>query len=210
MAAYWHIALPIEVRFQDVEELANGFEAKYAADFVFDKVHHYQVQSPELSDGRRLTFDRTEKHYHLDGKLLRSVFPRFYVDFIHCFQEYATEHQYNVYSVARDDDIVSPFLETFTSVAFDDDVDRYLEALDAIEDNYLINHYHLPSSVVYHGYPLAKGYASSMRIISLLHSHEKMQVIPEETVAFHNFVPFMHARFKDRYAIAKYVFVTGY
>ncbi len=210
MGAYWHISLPVEVKFSDKKETSEIFEKTYGEDFVFDKVHDYQVESPKLPDGSRLTFDRSEKIYHLDVNLLKNEFKNFYIDFIKYFQEYTTNCKYNVYSMALDDDLIIPFMKKFNAIAFDDNLDSYMEILKGIKENYFINYFDLPGMIVYHGYPFPKSHNSSMQIISLLHSHEKMQLIPEETVTFHNVVDYVREKLKDKYIISKYVFVAGF
>lgn len=210
MGAYWHISLPVKVRFADTKGMSELFDKTYGEDFIFDKVDHYQIHSPKLANGRRLTFNRSEKIYHLDPNLLKNEFKDFYVDFISYFQEYTTNHKYHIYSAALDHDIITPFMKKFKAIDFKDNLGSYMESLENIKENYFISDYKLHSSVVYHGYPFPTNYNSSMWVISLLHSHEKIQVIPEEMVLFHNVVDYIQEKSKYKYKISKYIFVAGF
>jgi len=210
MGAYWHLALPVAVRFQDTKDMVEVFENLYGADFIFDSIEQYQIESPPFSDGSRLTFDRSEKIYRMDSNLWKAEFRNFYLTLLEHFQVCATQRKYAIYSVALDRKLLDPFLQAFEMVDVQDDPEKYLETLQAIEGNYFLHFYDLPQSVAYHGYPLPRHHHSSIKMISLLSSHEKMDVIPEETVMFHNALDALKERLQPAYRLAKYLFVVGF
>jgi len=200
----------VAVRFQDTKEMTEVFEKTYGADFIFDNIEQYQIESPQLPNGSRLTFDRSEKIYHVDLNLWKAEFRNFYLAFITAFQTYAAQHNYTVYSVALDQKLINPFIEKFKTFDVQDDPEKYVKILQTIETNYFLHVYDVPQSVVYHGYPLPRHSPSQIKMISLLSSYEKMQVMPEETVLLHNVVEYLKGNLPAAYRLAKYLFVVGF
>jgi hypothetical protein len=210
MGAFWHIALPVEIRFEETKEMSAFVETTYGDDFLFDHVEEYQVQSPKLPDGKRLTFDRREKIYRVNTTVWKTEFRAMYLAFFEAFQAYSVRRKYQIYSVALDQQLLTPFLQQFKAIDLQDEPDQCAERLESLDDNYFIHFYDLPHMVVYHGYPLPISDSSSMKIFSLLTSHKKMQVIPEETVMFQNAVEEIKVQLHDAYRLSRYLFVAGY
>ena len=64
---------------------------------------------------------------------------------------------------------------------------------------------------MYEGYPLEDGDEnSSMNVLVLWHSYEKMDVYTKETVAFDLLVEILKGKYSKTFVMAKYVFVGGY
>jgi len=85
--------------------------------------------------------------------------------------------------------------------------------LNDIDDNYYLHYESIPSMVVYHGWPDAlhsKSRNYSMGGFVFLHSYEKMNVIPEETVLFYNLKDKIQRQLSKRYTIANYIHTLGY
>lgn len=110
MGAYWHLALPVAVRFQDTKDMVEVFENLYGADFIFDSIEQYQIESPPFSDGSRLTFDRSEKIYRMDSNLWKAEFRNFYLALLEHFQAYATPRKYSIYIASHRRELFSPLL----------------------------------------------------------------------------------------------------
>ncbi len=82
-----------------------------------------------------------------------------------------------------------------------------------IRDNYYLYYESIPSMVVYHGWPDELDSSSrnySMEGFTFLLSHEKMNVIPEETVLFYNLKDKIKKELLNEYTIAKYVYILGF
>jgi len=212
MSAFWRILLPIRISLQDNDAMLKRFDNLYAEDFVFDKVHTYQIEAPtKRADGTPFVFERTEKIYHLDSTLLKQELQPFFVAFVKQFQRYANEQKYEIYSALKDEPGLDLFLEQFTSYQFDGDVDKFMAYLgDGEQENYFVHDDSLPHYAAYQGYPFSTKYNSSIQVISLLYSYEKMGVFPEETVMFHNFTEYIKKNLRDRFKLAQYIFVAGY
>ena len=210
MGAYWHIALPFEVQCQDKPPQTKMVETLYGGDFRFEHVEEYQVKSPELPDGARLTFDRREKIYRLDQHIWNTEFQPFYLAFLETLQAHIVQRGYRVYSVVTDQELLEPFLSEFKRIEAQNDIESYLQAVEALETNCFLHSYDLPQQVAYHGYPLPSADASSMKIVTLLHSYEKMNVIPEETVMFHNAIDAIKTKLSGSFRLTNYVCVIGF
>ncbi len=87
------------------------------------------------------------------------------------------------------------------------------EKLGDIEDNYYLRYESIPSMVVYHGWPdelRSESRNNSMEGFIFLHSYEKMNVIPEETVLFFNLKDRIKRELSKKYAIANYIYTLGF
>jgi hypothetical protein len=199
MGIFWHVLLPVKVAFQNTRIMSEKFECLYSEDFVFDTI---QLEFPKHYN---------QKIYHLNSGLLKTELQSFYVDFVNHFQKFAINQNYNIYSAIKDSKLIGPFLERFTSIEFGRNMDSFMALLgDAEQENYFLYYDNLPCYVVYQGYPFPTEYNSSMGVISIMTSFEKINVIPEETVMLHNFVNYIKEMMKDKYKISKYIFVAGY
>lgn len=210
MGAYWHIALPFEVRCLDRPEQTEMVEKMYGEDFRFDHIEREPIELPGLPGGKPFRRERCEKIYRLDANVWKSEFQPFYLAFIEAFRAYAAQCRYRVYSEALDQKLITPFLQQFKGIDVGNDPKNYVEMAQSLEENYFLHYYDLPQCVVYHGYPLPSADASSMKIVTLLHSHEKMNVIPEETVMFYNAVEVINAQLRASFRMAKYLFAAGF
>ena len=90
------------------------------------------------------------------------------------------------------------------------DPKQYATELKTREHNYFVHFYDLPEMVVYHGYPLPHGNSTSIKILSILTSHEKMQVLPEETVMFYQSVEQLKEQLSSSYRLANYLLLLGF
>ncbi len=87
------------------------------------------------------------------------------------------------------------------------------EQLDDFKDNYYLYYESIPSMVVYNGWPdelRSRSRSYSMEGFTFLHSHEKMNVIPEETVLFYNLKDKIKKELLNEYTIAKYLYILGF
>ena len=210
MGAYWHIALPFEVRCLDRPEQTEMVEKMYGEDFRFDHIEREPIELPGLPGGKPFRRERCEKIYRLDANVWKSEFQPFYLAFLETLQAHVAQRGYRVYSVVTDQKLLEPFLSEFKRIEAQNDIESYLQAVEALETNCFLHSYDLPQQVVYHGYPLPSADASSMKIVTLLHSHEKMNVIPEETVMFHNAIDAIKTKLSGSFRLTNYVCVIGF
>jgi len=92
-------------------------------------------------------------------------------------------------------------------------LEKIAEQLKNIQHNYYLRYESIPGAVVYHGWPVelhSKSRNYSIGGFIFLHSHEKMNVIPEETVLFYNLKDKIKRQLSGRYAIAEYTCVLGF
>jgi hypothetical protein len=104
-------------------------------------------------------------------------------------------------------DCLTPFSITRASL------EKMDEKLKVMEDNYFLRYEGIPGMVVYHGWPEELHSDSrhyGMGGFIFLHSWEKMNVIPEETVLFYNLKDKIRKELSPKYAIAKYVYTLGF
>ena len=210
MGAYWHIALPFEVRCLDRPEQTEMVEKMYGEDFRFDHIEREPIELPGLPGGKPFRRERCEKIYRLDANVWKSEFQPFYLAFLETLQAHVAQRGYRVYSVVTDQKLLEPFLSEFKRIEAQNDIESYLQAVEALETNCFLHSYDLPQQVAYHGYPLPSADASSMKIVTLLHSYEKMNVIPEETVMFHNAIDAIKTKLSGSFRLTNYVCVFGF
>ena len=210
MGAYWHIALPFEVRCLDRPEQTEMVEKMYGEDFRFDHIEREPIELPGLPGGKPFRRERCEKIYRLDANVWKSEFQPFYLAFLETLQAHVAQRGYRVYSVVTDQKLLEPFLSEFKRIEAQNDIESYLQAVEALETNCFLHSYDLPQQVAYHGYPLTGADGSSMKIASLLASYEKMNVFPEETVMFHNAIDAIKTKLSAAFRLANYVCVIGF
>lgn len=91
--------------------------------------------------------------------------------------------------------------------------EKIVEKLRDMIDNYHLHYDTIASMVVYHGWP--EELQSQSRVYGMagfifLHSWEKMNVIPEETVLFYNLKDKIKDQLSKKYPIAKYIHTLGF
>jgi len=211
MAAYWHILLPYRISFQDEPEMQQAFDKKFGEGFIFEKIHEYEVEAPPLSDGYVMKFQRREKNYYLDPALLAKEFKPYYQYLTSEFKAlYENKEDRGFYSSLFDEKVFPDFLRRFEELPFEDFTKSYIEVLEKMNGNYFIHFDGLAPMYVYEGYPLPSDSNSEMKVVSLLNSYEKMNVIGEETAAFFRFGDHLKEKGAEQFKIARYVFVAGY
>ena len=151
-----------------------------------------------------------------------------------------TRHKINLTYMLTDENLeqVKPFLnEAWKLIKTEDDsiipdglhdfIDNYLtplsitresyekvgKTLEEMVGNYYLYYESLADMVVYHGWP--EELRSPSRVYSMngfifLHSYEKMNVIPEETVLFYNLRDKIKKELSPKYTIAKYIYTLGF
>jgi hypothetical protein len=151
-----------------------------------------------------------------------------------------TRHKINLTYMLTDENLkqVKPFLndawrlieaenKSIITDGLNDFIDNYLNPLgitrasfekvgktiNEMMDNYYLRYEKLPDIVVYHGWPdelRSKSRNYGMDGLIFLHSYEKMNVIPEETVLFYNLRDKIKKELASKYIIAKYVYTLGF
>ena len=212
MAAYWRILLPYKITYSDNPEMDAAFQETFGAqDYEFAGVSEYEVQSPPLPSGNRLTFQRKEKTYMLSEELLRTEWKPLCGWIWTTFREmYGNVPKRKFHASIFDDRLFLPFLESFTSVDFSGMNDAYQENVDAIEENYFLRFDDIPSQVVYEGWPLPTGHGSSMETTTFLYGYEKMNMLAAETVAFNNFANQIQEQGENLFRLSRYVLALGF
>lgn len=109
MGAYWHIALPFEVRCLDRPEQTEMVEKMYGEDFRFDHIEREPIELPGLPGGKPFRREQCEKIYRLDANVWKSEFQPFYLAFLETLQAHVAQRGYRVYSVVTDQNCLSRF-----------------------------------------------------------------------------------------------------
>ncbi|MDM8561253.1 hypothetical protein [Candidatus Parabeggiatoa sp. HSG14] len=207
MAAFWHLFVPVTIsttmnkdEFEGIAENSNVLPEPFAQDFV-------EVNRNEWSDeheilGTRLKMDLT---YILSDKNREQIKP-----FLkEAWQLIEAENSSIIPKGLNEfiEETLNPF--NFSSMSYEN-IEKELEE---IEDNYYLRYESIPSMVVYHGWPEelhSRSRSYSIGGLIFLHSHEKMNVIPEETVLFYNLKEKIRRELSNRYAIANSLYTLGF
>ncbi|MGE5343530.1 MAG: hypothetical protein ACM3SY_18835 [Candidatus Omnitrophota bacterium] len=207
MGAFWHLFVPLAVsitiekeEFEAIPENESLLPQPFANDFFEVSRREREETTTYLGTRHKinLTFMPTDEN-------LEQVKP-FLIEAWKLIQ-------------AEDDSIIPEDLNQFIDDSLTPlsitraSIDEVGKTLEEMMDNYYLRYESLASMVVYHGWPTelrSRSRDYSMRGFIFLHSYEKMNVIPEETVLFYNLRDKIRKELSSKYAIAKYVYTVGF
>lgn len=210
MAAYWHILLPLEFSIEDKAEMNSLFEAQYRQDFSFVKELEYKKVLVMPQQSNELLFQHTERHYQLSAEILKQEFLAFYRLFMYEFRKLYMTDRPKFFSHAFETDLLEDFMRELEDLNCEGFESRCIQALEQMPDNYFLHFEQLIPQYVYEGYPFPSQLHSSLKVVCLLHSNEKMGTSTAETLAFHNFVQFFKEKYQHKFRLAQYLFTAGF
>lgn len=210
MAAHWHIMLPYELIVEDKPEMDLAYEEQYKEHFIFERTNEYQKVLAMPIGVPQMAFHYREKQYQLSKTVLREEFLAFYRFFLNEFSKLYNTEKPKFYSHVFETDVLSDFLRNMEDLNCNGFEMRCIETIERIPTNYFLHFETLHPGLVYEGYPLPLHYHSEIKAVCLLHSYEKMNLVAQETVAFHNFVNHIQEVAKDKFKLAKYLFTAGF
>lgn len=207
MGAFWHLFAPVKIsvtmnkkEFETIPGNETALPEPFAKDF-------FEVSRKEWSDENKYqgTRQKISLTYMLPDENMEQV------------KSFLNEAWQLI--EAEDPSIIPEGLNYFieesltplsiTRASFE----KIVEKLRDIEDNYFLHYESIAGIVVYHGWPgelYSKSRYYSMGGFIFLHSYEKMNVIPEETVLFYNLVDKIKKQLSKKYTIAKYIYTLGF
>jgi hypothetical protein len=194
---------------EDKSEMNLVFESSYKKHFQFVKELEYQKVLVLATSSEEVVFQRKEKHYSLSKDLLQEEFLAFYRFMMYEFRQMYQEDRRNMDSDAFESELLEEFLRNLEDLNCRGFETRCVEALEKMSNNYFLHFESISPQYVYEGYPLPTNYHSSMKVLCLLHSSEKMNSHPQETFAFQNFTNYIKEK-AARFKIAQYLFMAGY
>ena len=182
MGAFWHLFVPVAIGItMDKEESETIAENDTALPKPFAK-DFFEVERREWSREHKFlgTRHKVDITYMLSDQNIAQIKP---------FLNEAWQ-----LIEAEDSSIIPEGLNKFKSNLSQLSISRAsLEKMDErlrdIEDNYYLRYESISSTVVYHGWPnelYSDSRNDSMGGFIFLHSYEKMDLVPEETVLFFN------------------------
>jgi len=212
MAAYWHLLLPYKITYSDKPEMEAAFQEKFGEQhYEFVGVSEYEVQSPLLPNGKRLTFPRREKTYALKPSVLQSEWQPLCRWIWEEFRKtYMDRPERGFYSSLFDDKLYVPFVRAFERLGSSGFNDVYEKKLEKLDSNCFVRFDELPSQVVYEGWPLPLDESSSMEAATFLYGYEKMNIIAAETAAFWEFARHIRIEGVAKCELARYMQVMGF
>lgn len=207
MGAFWHLFVPVEIsitmnknEFQTIQENETPLPLPFAQDF-------FEVNREEWTDenkylGKRQKINLT---YMLADESIEQI-KSFLIDAWKLIES----EQASIIPEGLHDFIKNCLTSFSITRASFEKMDK---KLNNMEDNYFLRYESIPGMVVYHGWPDelhsdTRNYGMGGFIF--LHSWEKMNVIPEETVLFYNLKDKIKKELSPKYAIAKYVYTLGF
>jgi len=207
MGAFWHLYVPVKVNVtmdkSEIEAIGTNHTVlpePFAKDF-------FEISRQEWTDEQKYlgTRHKINLAYTLADENLNQIKP-----FLSEAWQLIKAEDSSIITEGLDDfikDHLTPLDISRTSSGKIDD------QLGALVHNYYLYYESIPSRVVYHGWPneLHSGSRNySMEGFIFLHSFEKMNVIPEETVLFYNLKDKIKRELSNKYTIAQYIYTLGY
>ncbi len=207
MGAFWHLFVPVSIsitmnkkEFEAIPGNETALPQPFANDFFEVNREEWTDENKYLGTRHKITLtymladenmDQIKSFLNEAWQLIEaerdSIIPEGLNDFIK--------------------DFLTPLSITRASV------EKIDEKLRDIEDNYFLRYESVPSMVVYHGWPdelHSESRNYSMGGFIFLHSWEKMNLIPEETVLFYNLRDKIKKDLSPKFAAAKYIYTLGF
>ncbi len=207
MGAFWHLFSPVTVNitmnkreFEAIAENQIALPEPFAKDF-------FEVSRNEWSDENKILGMRHKINltYMLSDENINQIKP-----FLNEAWHLIEAENSSIIPKGLNDFIKNSLTPLSISGA---SFEKIAEQLRDIEDNYYLRYESIPGAVVYHGWPdelHSKSRNYSIEGFIFLHSYEKMNVIPEETVLFYNLKDKIRRQLSDRYTIAEYTYTLGF
>jgi hypothetical protein len=207
MGAFWHLFVPVTIRItMNKKEFAAipGNETALPQPFAN---HFFEVSREEWTDENKYigTRQKINLTYMLADENIEQI-----KSFLNEAWQLIEAERASIIPEGLNDFIkncLTPLSITRASI------EKIDEKLRDMEDNYFLRYESLPGMVVYHGWPdelHSESRNNSMGGFIFLHSWEKMNVIPEETVLFYNLRDKIKKELSPKYAAAKYVYTLGF
>lgn len=209
MAAYWHILLPLEIAIEDQAAMRSVFEKSYKQDFQFVKELEYQKVLVLAQSSEEVVFQRKERHFSLSRELLKEEFLPFYRFMMYEFRQMFEQDRRNMDSHAFETELLEDFLRNLEDLNCRGFESRCVEALEKMDNNYFLHFDSIAPQYVYEGYPFPNMHHSTMKVLCLLHSCEKINTSPKEKVAFEHFIQYIKEK-AARFSLAQYLFLAAY
>jgi hypothetical protein len=207
MGAFWHLFLPVEIgitmnkkEFQAIPQNETALPLPFAQDF-------FEVNREEWTDdnkylGKREKISLTYMIADENIEQIKSFFKE-------AWKLIETENASIITKGLHDfiTHCLTPL--SITRASFE----KMKEMLNDMEDNYFLWYESIPGMVVYHGWPdqlHSDSRSYGMGGFIFLHSYEKMNVIPGETVLFYNLKDKLRKELSPKYSIANYVYTLGF
>ncbi len=207
MGAFWHLFVPVKVNVtMDKNEVDAIGQNRIALSEPFAK-DFFEISRNEWSDENKFigTRHKINLAYMLSDENMNQIKP-----FLNEAWQLIKAEDSSIITKGLDDFIRDNLTPLSISRASFEKMD---EQLSGIEENYFLFYESIPSMVVYHGWPdelhsVCSNY--SMEGFIFLHSFEKMNVIPEETVLFYSLKDKLKRELSNRYTIAQYIYTLGF
>jgi hypothetical protein len=214
MGAHWYLfsttGLNIEApKDQFLNSPDNLLPKSFAQQFQLLEQQEFVKESPPLPSGKRLKWPKFRLQYGLHDTHLNLLKP-FFIDIFQIIKNVAKPGSYNYF-----DEMIDPFVEQqFSQIEItQQSLDRIDDQLATLPENYFLRYWKIPQTVVYHGWPTELSTNSLLIDISgftLFSSHEKMDVIPEDTILLHKLRDHIVNQLRNKYAMTEHLYVMGF
>jgi hypothetical protein len=214
MSAYWYLfsttGLNIEApKDQFLNSPDSLLPNSFAQQFQLLEQQEFVKESPPLPDGTRLKWPKIRLQYGLHDTHLSLLKP-FFVDIFQIIKNYPKPGSYNYF-----DEMIDPFVEQeFSQIEItQESLDGIGDQLSALPENDFLSYRKISETVVYHGWPTELSTNSLLIDISgftLFSSHEKMDVIPEDTILLDKLRDHIVKQLRNKYAMTEHLYLMGF
>ena len=203
MGAHWHLFLPIKIssdmtkeKYDRIEDKHSILPKEYIANYKQITTQEYVDNNSVLGKRQKITIN-----YTLSDAKIQEIKP-FLIE------------AWRLVKVS-DSEMENFINETFLkfNLSTISSLEDIKEQLNKLENNYYLSYESILGMYVYHGWPDSLNHPERTYCMSGFifdHSNDKMNVIPEETVAFYNAKEKIHSKLCVKYDIAKFVETVGF